>query len=183
MALYTITATVEADSRNEAYKLFSGAMERQIATHPLWASLPDDGTFGIIRINELYDPQGDVMEFMEKAAQSIPNSITLNDEKTVKLRQTLIQEELDEYVEAVVDKKDIYEVAKEIADMLYVVYGAAVDHGINIVPIFHEVQRSNMSKFIDGYRREDGKWCKGPSYTKANIKPLIEAQIKASENG
>ena len=54
-------------------------------------------------------------------------------------------------------------------------------YGIDMEPIHEEIQRSNMSKFIDGHLREDGKWVKGPSYSPADIKPIIEAQIAAGK--
>ena len=56
--------------------------------------------------------------------------------------------------------------AKELADLLYVVYGTAVSFGIPIDEVFEEVHRSNMSKLVDGKPsyREDGKVLKGPNY-------------------
>jgi predicted HAD superfamily Cof-like phosphohydrolase len=58
------------------------------------------------------------------------------------------------------------QVAKEIADVLYVTYGMADAFGIDIDKVFSEVHKSNMSKLVDGkpLRREDGKVLKGPSY-------------------
>ena len=37
-----------------------------------------------------------------------------------------------------------------------------------------------MSKFIDGYKREDGKWVKGPSYSPAQLAPIVEDQREAA---
>lgn len=72
---------------------------------------------------------------------------------------------------------DLIEAADAIADLNYVVNGTACAIGIDMEPIDDAVHESNMSKFIDGYRREDGKWVKGPSYKPVDIKPLIEAQL------
>lgn len=69
---------------------------------------------------------------------------------------------------------NIVETADGIADLLYVTLGTANATGINIKPIFDEVHRSNMSKFIDGQIGEDGKWKKGPSFRPPDIAPLIE---------
>lgn len=64
-----------------------------------------------------------------------------------------------------------------LADSLYVILGTAIACGIDLEPIFNEVHRSNMSKFIDGWKDQDGKWIKGPSYSSANLRPIIESQI------
>ena len=70
-------------------------------------------------------------------------------------------------------QKDIskQKLAKELADLLYVVYGTADCFGIDIDRVFAEVHRSNMSKLVDGkpLKREDGKVLKGPNYTPPNL--------------
>lgn len=73
---------------------------------------------------------------------------------------------------------DLVELADGLADLHYVAYcGTAVTFGIDMEPIFEEVHASNMSKFIDGHRRDDGKWIKGPSYREADIKNKLALQI------
>lgn len=89
----------------------------------------------------------------------------------ITLRHKLIKEEyheLDEEMMGILDKKKM---AKELADLLYVVYGTAVSFGIPIDDVFDEVHRSNMSKLVDGkpLKREDGKVLKGPNYTPPNF--------------
>lgn len=67
-------------------------------------------------------------------------------------------------------------VAKELADVLYVTYGAADALGIDLPAVFAEVHRSNMTKRApDGtvLRRPDGKVLKGPSYRPPNLDPLV----------
>lgn len=118
--------------------------------------------------------QQQVKEFMLKAEQICPDNPVDSNWSLQEFRASLIQEELDEYLDADFN----IEIADAIADLLYVVIGTAVAHGIDIEPIFNEVHRSNMSKFIDGYKREDGKWIKGPSYSPANLEPLIQKQMK-----
>lgn len=66
--------------------------------------------------------------------------------------------------------------ADATADLRVVVTGTDAAMGIDGEPIDQEVHRSNMSKFIDGHRRADGKWIKGPSYSPANLAPIIEGQ-------
>ena len=70
---------------------------------------------------------------------------------------------------------DIEAVAKELADLLYVVYGTAVSCGIDMAPVFREVHRSNMSK-VGGHKRADGKWMKPPNYSPARLQPILAAQ-------
>ncbi len=90
------------------------------------------------------------------------------------LRRKLIREEyrevLDEigwFFEGQGSKKNL---AKELADLLYVAYGTAVVFGIDLDRVFDEVHRSNMSK-LEGERavRADGKIEKGPNYRPPNL--------------
>lgn len=106
---------------------------------------------------------------------------TLVDGRTRELRVKLIQEESDELKEAL-DSGDLASIAKEIADLLYVVYGTAVSCGIDMDPVFREVHRSNMSK-VGGHKRDDGKWMKPASYSPARIEPILVAQGLAQRDG
>lgn len=120
------------------------------------------------------DAQRMVLEFHRQFDIHIASQPTHPDESTQALRVRLIQEEFDELKEAMA-AKNLEGIAKELADLLYVVYGTAVSYGIDMEPVFQEVQRSNMSK-IGGYKREDGKWVKPPSYSPAQIGPILESQ-------
>ncbi|MBX3304361.1 MAG: hypothetical protein KF693_19280 [Nitrospira sp.] len=95
-------------------------------------------------------------------------------EETKQLRVRLIQEEFDELKEAMA-AGNLAAVAKELADLLYVTYGTAVSYGIDMEPVFQEVHRSNLSK-VGGYKRADGKWVKPPTYSPADIDPILAAQ-------
>lgn len=99
---------------------------------------------------------------------------SLIDERTKALRIRLIQEEFEELKEAMA-QDDLPSIAKEMADLLYVVYGTAVSYGIDMDRVFREVHRSNMSK-VGGYKREDGKWVKPPTYSPAVIAPILAEQ-------
>jgi predicted HAD superfamily Cof-like phosphohydrolase len=94
--------------------------------------------------------------------------------ETKQLRIRLIQEEFDELKEAMA-RGSLAAVAKEMADLLYVIYGTAVSYGIDLEPVFQEVHRSNMSK-TGGYKRADGKWVKPPTYSPADIESILEVQ-------
>ena len=101
------------------------------------------------------------------------------DQRTRVLRERLIQEEFDELKQAMAHE-DLPAIAKELADLLYVVYGTAVSYGIDMAPVFREVHRSNMSK-VGGHKREDGKWVKPPSYSPASIGPILSDQCGETE--
>ncbi|HET7910061.1 MAG TPA: MazG nucleotide pyrophosphohydrolase domain-containing protein [Nitrospira sp.] len=120
------------------------------------------------------EPQMMVKRFhrlFDIVVQQTPNLV---DEHTRVLRERLIHEEFEELKEAMASH-DLSAIAKELADLLYVVYGTAVSYGIDMGPVFREVHRSNMSK-IGGYKREDGKWVKPPTYSPAAIEPILMRQ-------
>ena len=120
------------------------------------------------------DEQRMVTDFHRAFDIVIGPSPSIPDEATCALRVNLIQEEFDEVREALA-QRDVEAVAKELADLLYVVYGTAVSCGLDMTPVFREVHRSNMSK-VGGHKRADGKWVKPPSYAPAHLRPLLAAQ-------
>lgn len=94
-----------------------------------------------------------------------------------KLRFSLMNEENEEYLEAA-NNDDVIEVADALGDMLYILCGTIIEHGMQdiIEDVFDEIQRSNMSKLgEDGepIYREDGKVLKGPNYFKPNFKKFF----------
>jgi len=94
------------------------------------------------------------------------------------LRFDLMKEENEEYFEAA-NNNDLVEVADALGDMLYILCGTIIEHGLQhkIEEVFSEIQRSNMSKLgQDGepIYREDGKVLKGPNYFKPNILEILE---------
>src|SRR5215831_14355090 len=120
------------------------------------------------------DEQRMVTEFHRAFAIAVGSSPAVPDEATCALRVNLIQEEFDELREALA-QRDVEAVAKELADVLYVVYGTAVSCGLDMAPVFREVHRSNMSK-VGGHKRADGKWIKPPDYSPACLQPILAAQ-------
>jgi len=72
---------------------------------------------------------------------------------------------------------DLERVAKELADLLVVVYGTAARFGINIDEVFDAVHESNMSKLDKNGRpvyRDDGKVLKSDQYKEPDLKPLLK---------
>lgn len=143
--------------------------------------------------------QKNVLSFMKAVGQSCPDSPTTTDNLTRVLRISLLIEEVLELAEAsgvkvclfnddtplsindfnynIEGEVDLVEVADALADINYVSVGAACSYGLDLEPFEDEVCRSNNSKIANGFRREDGKWQKGPNYSAANLAPILEQQI------
>ena len=120
-----------------------------------------------------------VREFHDAFGIDNKNEPTVDlDPKTVLLRYKLMREENEEYLEAA-ENGDLVEVADALGDMLYILCGTILSHGMQhkIAEVFEEIQRSNMSKLDkDGkpIYREDGKVLKSELYFKPNIKGILE---------
>lgn len=149
--------------------------------------------------------QNEIHEFMVKAGQATPDRPTMPPDDVCELRLTLIAEELQELAAAFgyflyfeddsreqgeprlrllkrpFLKPSLRDAYDATLDIEVVTIGTGVALGIQLQPGWDEVHRSNMSKFIDGHRRADGKWVKGPSYAPAVLQPIIDAQITAAE--
>ncbi len=94
------------------------------------------------------------------------------------LRFNLMKEENEEYLQAA-KEGDLVEIADAIGDMLYILCGTMLKHGLQekMEDIFLEIQRSNMSKLDkDGnpIYRKDGKVMKSDLYFKPDIKKIVE---------
>jgi predicted HAD superfamily Cof-like phosphohydrolase len=112
---------------------------------------------------------GDVY-LREKPAGDIPPSVS-------ELRINLLEEELDEYRQAVKDG-DLVAVADALTDLMYVLLGTYVSHGLqgHAEALFDEVHRSNMTKFSDAghtIRRKDGKVLKAGAFSPPDINGVL----------
>jgi predicted HAD superfamily Cof-like phosphohydrolase len=97
----------------------------------------------------------------------------------IELRHRLMAEENEEYLEAA-KNGDIVEVADALGDMLYILCGTILKHGMQdkIEEVFREIQSSNMSKLDkDGQPifREDGKVMKSDQYFKPDISKILNS--------
>lgn len=118
-----------------------------------------------------------VKEFHESFGAPVAETPTLIPLDRSKLRYKLMAEELDEYLVATVNG-DIVEIADALGDLLYVVLGSAVEHGLDLEPILGEIHRSNMSKLGEDGKpvlREDGKILKGPRFFLPNLTRVVES--------
>jgi len=115
-----------------------------------------------------------VQKFHESFGLTVNQKPIANLGETIhELRFNLMKEENEEYLDAV-NKGDIVEIADALGDMLYILCGTIVSHGLQskMEQIFDEIQQSNMSKLgSDGkpIYREDGKVLKGPNYFKPDL--------------
>lgn len=91
------------------------------------------------------------------------------------LRMSLLREEFTEVMQAI-GYLDVEQIAKELADLLIIVYGTAHEYGIQLDRVMEEVHRSNMSKLGDDGKpvhRDDGKVLKGPNYKEPDLRDII----------
>lgn len=124
-----------------------------------------------------------VKAFTVAMGQPVAEDIkALENAELLEMRMELIGEEVDEVLQELPvyrpggGKMDKAAFTKELADLLYVVYGCAVTFGLPIDEVFDRVHASNMSKLGDDGKplyREDGKVLKGPNYKKPDLEDLF----------
>lgn len=109
------------------------------------------------------DPLAYVREFKEVTGQEADSHLYLN----------LINEEIEEWAEAETDIEEL----KELADVLYVIYGYALAKGWDITEALSRVHYNNLGRVIqeDGtiHRRADGKIIKNPKAPKIDLEDLL----------
>lgn len=97
-------------------------------------------------------------------------------------RLRLIKEEYDELAEAIEENHDNKEIAKELVDLLYVVYGTGIAMGIDLDEAFDLVHNSNMSKLDDDGEpifNNYGKVMKSVNYRPPNLQEIANGSKKA----
>ena len=113
---------------------------------------------------------------MKTFGQEVKEKPCLSTEKINKLRISLINEELEEFKEAI-KNNDLKEATDALTDILYVTYGAGHAFGVNLDKCFDEVQRSNMSKLGNDGKpiyNDEGKVMKGPKYFKPDLNKFLK---------
>ena len=104
-----------------------------------------------------------VMSFMRKAQQEPDKDLYFR----------LILEESDEWFRAESEAEEL----KELADLVYVVYGYAISNGWDLDEAIRRVHNNNMGRMTqpDGTirRRLDGKIEKNPHYPKVDLSDLL----------
>ena len=108
-------------------------------------------------------------------ARAVPTDVS---PELAQHRQDLLNEEVAEVAEAV-REGSIEHIAHELADVVYVAYGTALVHGIDLDAVIAEIHRANMSKLgPDGRpaRRADGKVLKGEHYRAPDVAAVLRRQ-------
>ena len=116
-----------------------------------------------------------VGKFMKTFGQEVKTKPGLSNDKINKLRIDLIDEELNEFKEAI-SNNDLKEAIDALTDILYVTYGAGHAFGVNLDECFEEVQRSNMSKLGEDGKpiyNQAGKVMKGPNYFAPDLNKFL----------
>lgn len=128
-----------------------------------------------LKLQEVINMVGEFHDAFKIGNEAAP--IGAIDEKDYLLRYKLMREENEEYLEAA-ENGDLVEVADALGDMLYILCGTILKHGMQykIEEVFREIQRSNMSKLDEKGQpiyREDGKVLKSDLYFKPDIKTIL----------
>jgi predicted HAD superfamily Cof-like phosphohydrolase len=141
-----------------------------------------------------------VQEFMKKAGQNVPESLTVPDEQTRLLRAKLVMEEALEmcaalgvginpkydgdYIEStsdlyfyIKDGVNLTEIADAAVDLLWVgVTGPMIDIGCvdKLQECIKAVDENNLEKFKSGHKcPETGKWIKNKNHPKVDLEKII----------
>ena len=114
----------------------------------------------------------EVKRFHKAFGLPVGNSPKNLDLKQFSLRIRLIAEEFSEYCKAV-GENDIIAIADGLGDLLWVVFGTAVEHGLPMDRVFKDIAKSNMSK-KDGHVDVSGKWIKPNNYEPVNLSWLFK---------
>jgi hypothetical protein len=130
-----------------------------------------------------------VAEFMYAAQQSVRFTPASKEEQVMKVKGHEIwyqpqiirnQARCDTYI-----RKIVKGIARFVCFTDHTLLTESIEHiittvcefslylGIPLSQVFDEIHDSNMTKFTDGFRSEDGKWMKGPSYRRPNLDPII----------
>lgn len=115
------------------------------------------------------------------AARSTPTEVSRD---LAAHRGELLAEEAAEVAEVSVTGP-LDRLAHELADVVYVAYGTALVHGIDLDAVLAEIHRSNMTKLgPDGQisRRADGKVLKGEHYEAPDVSAVLRRQGWAADN-
>lgn len=143
-----------------------------------------------------YRPMEALTEFHHAFA---PDQINGDFVDKLERRKELIREEYLEVMDAInlLERSDLgytsydpeealVEVAAELADLLYVIYGTAEELSIPLQDVFQAIHAANMSKVWDDgtvHRNDYGKVIKPPNFVKADIRKVMYGESDNTEAG
>lgn len=121
------------------------------------------------------DMYTDVLAFHQKLApHHIRKSPGFPAPEILDLKMKLVREEAEE-LELAVQSGDFVEVMDAVADLIYVALGVPVACGVDIRPVWQEVQATNMKK-VGGPTRADGKILKPEGWVPPQIATVLGRQ-------
>lgn len=126
-----------------------------------------------------------VADFHRAVGVELPDRPSITDLAALDLREALVREEFDEVMEQFAKVRaraeagettaeDLAAFAHELADLIYVSYGALVTFGIPADAVFAEVHRANLAK-TSGPKRADGKQLKPEGWQPADVLGVLES--------
>jgi predicted HAD superfamily Cof-like phosphohydrolase len=122
----------------------------------------------------------DVLLFHKKfRPHLIGKTPKIPDQDLCALRMRLVREEYTELSSAYLDNK-LEDLADSIVDLIYVLIGMAISYGIDLSPLWEEVQDANMRKQIEN-GRPDGKVSKPEGWIPPDIKGILDRQQTIEE--
>lgn len=108
-----------------------------------------------------------VTEFHEIFGHPIGHKPQLPSTEQFNRRHDWLMEEIRELLDAMLKTEDIVDFADALGDIVYIIYGYAVECGIDLDRVMDAIHTSNMTKLgVDGkpIHKKDGKIKKGPLY-------------------
>jgi predicted HAD superfamily Cof-like phosphohydrolase len=120
------------------------------------------------------DTRNDVADFMRAGKHDVHAELQPFNQQAM-MYFDLVREEYYELYCAI-KNMDIVETADACADLIWVIEGLCHSLGIPLQKVWDEVNRSNMSKLIEGnlVKREDGKILKPDTYSPPDIKSILK---------
>lgn len=118
-----------------------------------------------------------VREFQKAFSQTLNDNPTLLSGSETDLRFDLMQEELDEYTDAVYNV-DMVEILDSLVDQAYILFGTVNAHGLqeHFLKAFDLVHENNMSKLDENgkvLKNESGKVIKPKGFKPVDLKQLF----------
>jgi predicted HAD superfamily Cof-like phosphohydrolase len=122
-----------------------------------------------------------VREFHERCGRARADQPRLVGPELAESRQRLLEEEVAE-LSAAARAGQLDEIARELADVVYVAYGTAVSYGIDLDAVLAEVHRANMSKIGPSGRPviRSGKVQKGEWFRPPDVAAVLRRQAAAA---
>jgi predicted HAD superfamily Cof-like phosphohydrolase len=120
--------------------------------------------------------KNDVANFMEAADQTVYRDLQGVNQQAL-LYFDLVREEFYELSYAI-KTMDVIEIADASADLIWVIEGLCHSLGIPLQKVWDEVNRSNMSKTVNGklIKREDGKVLKPDTYSPPDLEKILNSR-------